>query len=264
MNIDEYRALIADEKSNQNNESENKIDEKPIENTDTDVKTDENTNTNVEENKNTLPEVIEIEGVGEVTVDELKKGYLRTSDYTKKTQKLARQVEEANEAIEFYENVKSNPELLDTLKEKTFVPRNLDPIQSKIMNLENRVYDLMLQNEIITLQNKYDDFDVKEVLETAHQKNINDLEDAYLLVKSQKIPKHEEVNIDELKKKLREEILEEVKNENGTRTIISPEGNEKIIEDNEPKLSEAEKKVARNMFIDSKNPYVEYAKWRDK
>ena len=46
-----------------------------------------------------------IEGFGDYTVDELKEfknGYLRQSDYTKKTQELARQREEANDALEVY------------------------------------------------------------------------------------------------------------------------------------------------------------------
>ena len=64
------------------------------------------------------PETVHIEGFGDYTLDELKEfknGYLRQSDYTRKTQELARQREEANEALEVYEYLRNNPHLVNAL-----------------------------------------------------------------------------------------------------------------------------------------------------
>ena len=67
-----------------------------------------------EETKPTIPDKIQIDGIGEVTIDELKSGYLRIQDYTKKTQEVSRKRKENEEAISFYEEIKRNPQLLNS------------------------------------------------------------------------------------------------------------------------------------------------------
>ena len=258
MNIDDYRAMIAQEKEDATHKSEQTQtpnETKPIE-----KPKEEPT----QENKiETLPDKLTIDGVGEITLDELKKGYLRTSDYTRKTQEVNKQRKEAEEAIKFYENLKSNPELAQEIASKTQIPRDLDPTQAKVVELENKLYDMMLQNEINNLQHKYPDFEVREVLPIAHEKGLLNLEDAYLLSKSQKTPtskSQENINVDDLKKQLREEIIKELDNEkNSTRTIISTNSTDVHLDD-KPKMSEAERKVAKGMHLTDE----EYIKWRDK
>lgn len=208
------------------------------------------------------PETIEIDGK-EVPIDELKNGYLRQSDYTKKTQEVTRQRKEAEEAIRFYEQLKSNPYFAKQVAEqtKTQLPPNLDPATAKIMELENKIYDMMLEKEISELTNKYDDFEVKDVLSVAHEKNITNLEDAYLLAKSRKTSdkKEEKVDVSKLKDEIRQELLKELESEKNTKSIISSSDNGAPKDDGLPKLSKQELKIATHMNMTPE----EYAKWRD-
>ncbi|MDD4804810.1 MAG: hypothetical protein PHN69_06625 [Candidatus Pacebacteria bacterium] len=266
MNIDEFRAIKAQQEEATPPTEQTKPPE--TENTPTNPpeipptepsKPPEST----KETKPTIPDKIKIDGIGEITVDELKNGYLRTQDYTKKTQEVSRKRKENEEAISFYEQVKQNPQLLQQIASgEAPTPHQLNPLQAKVLELEANLYDMKLENEINRLQIKYPDFEVREVLEIAHEKKMLDLEDAYLLSKSAK--PSESVNADELKKQLREEILKEIEAEkNTTTTVITPGNSGTVYEENAPKLTEAEKKVASRMFRKAKDPYAEYEKWKN-
>lgn len=274
MNIEEFRALKAQEQakeSEKTNETkvENKTDDKKVETPE--VKQEDKKEENkIDENKEKpttetkIPEKVIIDGIGEVSFDELTKGYLRQSDYTRKTQELARQSKEAKEALDFYNQLKNNPQVVEKLKEITPVPSSIDPTTAKIIELETKLYDMMLQNEIDKLQAKYPDFEVREVLQVAYDKKIANLEDAYLLLKSTKNVKEQPVDIEALKKQLREEIMKELNSQKDTSTIISTNDNANPIKEiDTPKISPAEEKVAKKMFRDVKNPIAEYIKWRD-
>lgn len=208
----------------------------------------------------TLPEKITIEGVGEVTLDELRNGYLRQSDYTKKTQEVSRKAKEVEEAVTVYEQLKANPQITQQMFQNAQIPATLDPTQSKVIELENKLYDMMLEREIETLQSKYSDFEVREVLKTAHEKNITNLEDAYILTKSHKPVVETPQNLEEVKKQLRQELLKEIEQErNATQSIISSNDGVAVVQDTSPKLSESERKVASMMKMSD----ADYAKWRD-
>lgn len=214
----------------------------------------------VEEVTQTIPEKITIEGVGEVTLDELRNGYLRQADYTKKTQEVSRKTKEVEEAVKVYEQLKTNPQLTQQLFTNGQVPANLDPTQMKVVELENKLYDMMLEKEIETLQSKYSDFEIREVLQTAQAKNITNLEDAYILAKSQKPVTQTPQSLEEVKKQLRQELLKEIEQErSATQSIISSNDGVAVIADNSPKLSEGERKVAKMMKLSD----VDYVKWRD-
>ena len=172
MNIEQYRALKAQEEASKAQQQVEQPTTPPV----------EETKPVTEETK---PITVEIDGK-EVTIEELKNGYLRQADYTRKTQQLANQRREFEDAVKLYEHLKSNPEILQQLQQVIDVPRTLDPTQAKVIELEQKVYDMMLEREIEILQNKYPDFEVREVLEMASQKQLTNLEDAYHLVKSSK------------------------------------------------------------------------------
>jgi len=248
--------------------SDTKTDEKPPENnpqnpkpSETPSKSPEN---QTEQTQTKIPETIYLEGIGEITIDELRKGYLRNKDYTQKTQEVSRQRKEAEEAIEFVKQIRENPEVLQRIINGQ-KPQQIDPLIQKILELEATIYDMKVEREIESLQQKYDDFDVREVLEIAHDKKILNLEDAYLLLKSMKKPASEtNLNIDELKQQIRKEVLKELEAEaETTRTVITSGNDGAVYEDNTPKLTEQEMKVARHMFRNSKDPYAEYAKWKN-
>ena len=66
------------------------------------------------------PQYIELDGE-QLTLEqirEFKQGYLRQSDYTKKTQILAQERERLKEAVELYDYLQSNPEIAQRLVEE--------------------------------------------------------------------------------------------------------------------------------------------------
>lgn len=257
MNIEQYRALKAQEEASK---AQPPVEQPttPKEEPTVEQPTEEQP-TEVEEDK---PITVEIDGK-EVTIEELKNGYLRQSDYTRKTQEVSRKRKEVEEAVQLYEHLKQNPEIAMKIQEVTNVPRNLDPTQAKVIELEQRMYDMMLEREIETLQSKYDDFEVMEVIEMASKKQLTNLEDAYHLVKMSKgetstKPK-DTVDLDKLKEEVKRELLKEIEGNVDTSSIIASGKEDVVKPPNTPTLSQAEIKVATSMGMSPD----EYAKWRD-
>ena len=249
MNIEQYRALKAQESAQPQQPVEQVV--APVT-----VPVVETVVTKPEEPK---PITVEIDGK-EVTIDELKNGYLRQSDYTKKTQDLSRERSETKEAIEFYDYLKANPTVVQQIQTNGGqVPDRIDPTLSKVKELEDKMYDMMLQNEIEGLTSKYPDFEIKDVLEIAKNKGITNLEDAYILSKSSKITNNS-LDVDKLKEDLRKEILKDLESErNSTQTIISTNSQGSVVDTNLPTLSPTEVKVAKMMKLSD----ADYVKWRD-
>jgi len=245
MNIEQYRALKAQEEASKAQQQVEQPTTPPV----------EETKPVTEETK---PITVEIDGK-EVTIEELKNGYLRQADYTRKTQQLANQRRELEDAVKLYEHLKSNPEILQQLQQVIDVPRTLDPTQAKVIELEQKVYDMMLEREIEILQNKYPDFEVREVLEMASQKQLTNLEDAYHLVKSSKGGTQQTLDVEKLKEELRKEILKEIESNVETSSIITPNGGGVVEAPDTPTLSQSEIKVATSMGMTP----AEYAAWRD-
>ena len=185
----------------------------------------------------------------------MKNGYLRQSDYTKKTQEVSKLRKEAEEAMKIAEFVKSNPQLAQSIGVEP-----INPFMNKISELEEQLYDMKLEKEIETLTNKYSDFEVLEVLQVAHDKGLTNLEDAYKIVKSNKPVIQPSVNIDEIREQIKNELLKEFGVDENTKikTVISSGANAQIT-NNAPSISEAEAKVARFMKLTPE----EYIKWRD-
>lgn len=310
MNIDEYRAMVEREKEEsskdqpQSEENQDEVVETPEEKTTAETPTDETTDetnppvensqeqtkeeVNHESTKSEEPpkgDKIVIDGVGEVSLDDVKewqKGYLRTQDYTRKTQEVAQQRKEAEEAINLYNYLKANPHIAEDMLRKeqettgnTNNLKNVDPSQARVSEMEQKMYDMMLQLEIRDLQDKYDDFEVREVLTYAQKEGLDDLEKAYRFNKAERLttpPKSQEtqsqetnqepaIDAEELKKQLRAEILADIEKEReSTQTIISSNDSTPPSQNNDPVLSDQEKVMAQNFHM----TFDEYAKWRDK
>ena len=249
MNIDQYRAIKAQE------QQQTQEVEQPAVVQEVKVETPQEQETKVEENVD-KPNTVNINGE-EITIDELTKGYLRQSDYTRKTQEIANQRKEVSDAVLLYETLKNNPEATEAIKSNIKIPSSIDPTQARVIELEQKVFDMMLDNEITKLQNKYPDFEVMEVLEVARDKKLTNLEDAYKLSRSINT-KNNNVDIDKLKEQLRKEIQEEIKS---TSTVISNNGyNTPSVRDNSPKLSPSELKVANGFGMTAN----EYVSWKNK
>lgn len=163
---------------------------------------------------------VNVDGLGEVALSELRDGYLRQSDYTRKTQELARQREEipnleiASQFLSAYEvdpvsTVRSLAEqhglslaearavvqeaaAQEQAQESSFqLPPEIqqklaivDQIQAKLQQQELQA---QIEHEISTLKDKYkEDFDEAEVVQYALLKQTPDLELAFLALQSQK------------------------------------------------------------------------------
>lgn len=270
MDLMEYRAMKAQEatdstKGEQPNAQAVQSTTEPIQQTNPETKPGEPTSSTnplettpqVEPNPttSTLPETIDVNGQ-KVSLEELTKGYLRQSDYTKKTQEVARQAREAQEALAVFNQIKQNPELAEQLQ--------INPLELENQALQQNYYDLMLQQEVSTLSSKYADFEVSEILDFALQHNMENLEDAYLLNKQYKgnvqssapsTPNTQAIDVEALKAQIRAELLAE----QNTSTIISTNGGAPPTTQATPQLSESEIRVARMMKLSNED----YVKWRD-
>lgn len=289
MNIDDYRRIKAEQeaKKQEPNEegatektpsTEDKVDPTPPkeETVETpakeDIKPTETGDKGASEpEEKKTAETIHIEGVGDIPIDELKNGYLRQSDYTKKTQEVSNQRKEAEDALKLYQQLKSDPQMAEMIKEKGAgkLPPNADPTTAKIYELETKMYDMMVEKDVELLSVKYNDFDARNVLQLAYDKNL-ELEDAYHLWKGsnqQQIqtekkatPTPVESDLEAEKERIRQEVLAEIQAEKkATRTTISSNSSTQPVTQDDPKVSPAEDKVRRGMGM----TVEEYVTWRD-
>lgn len=267
MNLIEYRAMVAQEAEQKNStpqiEEQSNVQAEQsstgtVEVTNTETNQTQQTSTPpVTETKveqPTLPETIEINGK-QVPLDELKSGYLRQSDYTQKTQALAQEKRQLEEAIRIMEQVKQNPEVAKTL--------NYDEREARLRELEANYNDLLLAQEINTLSSKYADFDADSVLQFAVDKQMVNLEDAYLLYKSTSVstpnePSTAPVDMEAIKAQIRAELKAEMEAEQNTSSIISTNQGTPPTSDNAPQLSPEEVRIAQAFRMSPE----EYAKWR--
>lgn len=236
MNVDEYMALKAQEESKVK-EPDQPAD-KPVEEEKKQAEPTPEPKEEIKEEPKKEEEVktnkLHIDGIGDVDIDEIKEwknGYLRQTDYTKKTQSLANQKKEVEDAVEVYNYLKSNPDVAKRLAEGDTITKDEKKIVSKVdPNMQNmsaltqQIEMLTLRMEIQDLESKYKDFDVREVLSKAQEDGIDDLEKAYKLVKAEKVMNtpQQEVDIDALRKQIKSELLDEMKKEKiVTQSIIS-------------------------------------------
>ena len=275
MNIDQFRALKQEMQTDSGSEQPNvqavetstgTEGQAQTETTQVPDSTEQARDAQPNDQTETNPTKISIEGLGEVDPKEIlewKNGYLRQSDYTKKTQEIANQKREMEDALALYQKVKNTPEIAEQASQQYNIP-NLDPSQQRLIELENKLMDMQLEREINLLQSKYDDFEVREVLTVAQEKGLMNLEDAYLLAKSLREPVNapaDTVDTETLREQLRQELLKEIAEEKAsTQTMISSNSNNTPVRDDTPTLSPTEARVAQMMKMSA----VEYAKWRDK
>lgn len=280
MNIDEYRAMVEQEKAEQDStqkeqphvqaEQTTTPDSTPEEATPNQEQTSTESQPNGENAGDATPEeqpqTIKL-GEKEVSlkeIEEWERGYLRQSDYTKKTQELSAERRKLEEARSLQEKITSNPELAKQLAEEHNIT-SLDPQQQRVVELETKVYELELEREVSTLQQKYEDFDVREVLTYAHENKTNSLEDAYKLVKASKPETtptqapEPPIDVEKITADIEARIRKELETKMATTSIIGTGGNGAPPQDNTPTLSAGEQRVAQMMGLSP----VDYAKWKN-
>ena len=129
----------------------------------------------------------------EIPIDELEQGYLRQSDYTRKTQDLAAQRAQLAEAEELMAALQSDPQAtLEALQRHLIGDdsdlEDLDPLEMEVREHrqfieQQRSQELQyeVEDELAGLEDEYGEFDWDEVLEFAIDREIPDLEAALLL-----------------------------------------------------------------------------------
>jgi len=228
-------------------------------NPETDTKSDQQTQTTETVEAN-LPDKWIIDGVGEVTADDIKEwklGNMRLSDYTRKTQELAAEKRKVKDALELYEHLKSNPDIVEALENgDTSVIRDnpilqkLKPKDEKMTQAELELASLKLDTQIKDLKAKYPDFDEMKVLEEADKRGIADLEFVYKAISATDI---ESVRA-QIEKEVREKLTKEIQ-QNGleTSTFVKTEQPSTLANYG---LSPEEQAIADNMGVS----YKDYAR----
>lgn len=273
MNIDQYRAMVAQEKA----EAEAKAN---VQTEQTPTVTTQQTNqaqgegnqvpvvegaegqTQAEQSTNQTSQTVIIDGQ-EYTLDEIKNGMMRQSDYTKKTQELARQRQTVERTSKFYQDALSNETVVNALDEAGI--EYTDPQQLQYEELNAKYHDMLLEKEVERLQDTYEDFDALAVMRYAYDNGHEDLEDAFHIMYSkgmfdveEEAPTSQAIDVEALKEQIRQELRAELQSNVDTGTIITSGSASAPIKDNAPVLSDQERKVARMMRMSEED----YAKWR--
>ena len=126
-----------------------------------------------------------------------------------------------------------------------FVP---DELTKKVKEMEEFIEEQRYNSYVSGLKNKYSDFDEDKVLEYAEKHDVLNLEVAY-----------KAMNIEELRKQIKEELLNELKqNSLETQSIVGGVSQKPINQDESVRLSSREERIARAMGMTPS----EYNKWR--
>lgn len=205
---------------------------------------------------------VHIEGFGDFTVDELKEfrnGYLRQSDYTRKTQELARQRQEAQDALELYDYLRDNPQMVEALMKmdnganaqtiQRATPENA--MMQQIIHTQKAMEIEMRLNE---LKSKYgNDIDEVALFQKANQLKTNDLEFVYKALQYDNLLAEKQQAQQTAANSLQAEIDA---NKKAVSTIVSPRQSNVVTQT--PTLSADEKRVAALMGLSESD----YLKWK--
>ena len=232
MNLDQFREIKA--KELEASKQEQPKDTKQVEETKPETK---------QEETNTAPQKFNIPGIGEVDIEELKSGYLRQSDYTKKTQEISTQKNEVKDAVVLYEFMKANPEVAKLVLEKAPQVKGVSKEEQRIRELESEIALQKKNVEIADLASKDKNFNLVEVEKIMEERKLHSLTDAYKIWKSDN--GKPDLDLESITKKIREDILKELNANVDTRTIVDGKGGD--VTHTQPELTAIEKKIAKNL-----------------
>ena len=170
--------------------------------------------------------------------------------------------EKTQSALELYKYLEQNPHLVQAMRNvdmegyknlNNFVP---DELTKKVKEMEDFIEEQRYEKYVNGLKNKYSDFDEDKVLEYAEKHDVLNLEVAYKAMKADSI---KEPNVEELRKQIKEELLNELKqNSLETQSIVGGVSQKPINQDESVRLSSREERIAKAMGMTPS----EYAKWR--
>lgn len=170
--------------------------------------------------------------------------------------------EETQSALDLYRYLEQNPHLVQAMRQvdvegynklNNYVP---DELTKKVKEMEEFIEEQRYNQYVNGLKAKYSDFDEDKVLEYAEKNDVLNLEVAYKAMKADSV---KEPNIEELRQQIKNELLEELKqNSLSTQSIVGGLSQKPIKQDETVSLSNREQRIARAMGMSAN----EYAKWR--
>ena len=196
--------------------------------------------------------------------EELRRLYEERFGKEEETQEEASPVydEETQSALELYKYLEQNPHLVQAMRDvdvegyknlNNFVP---DELTKRVKEMEEFIEEQRYNSYITGLKSKYSDFDEDKVLEYAEKHDVLNLEVAYKAMKADSI---KEPNVEELRKQIKEELLNELKqNSLETQSIVGGVSQKPINQDESVRLSSREERIAKAMGMTPS----EYNKWR--
>ena len=208
------------------------------------------------------PDTVHIEGFGDYTLDELKEfknGYLRQSDYTRKTQELARQREEANDALEVYEYLRNNPHLVNALMQMDNgqvnpVVQKATPENAMMQQILHTQKAMEIEMKLNDLKSKYgNDIDEVALFQKANQLKTEDLEFVYKALQYDNLVAQQASAVQAAATQMQAEIDA---NKSAVSTIVGT--NQSAVTRPQKSLTDAEKRVAAQMGISE----ADYLKWK--
>jgi len=234
----------------------------------------DNTGEVVETEKQTEQEHVDVQKYNidgeEFTLEQIKEwklGNMRQADYSRKTQEVAKQRKEVEEAVKLYEYIKENPDVATALRDVDYSGnvddklKSLTPEQQRVQELEYKLAEKELDETISNLKSKYPDFNEVEVMQECDKRKIFDLEFVYGAMKGLKPT--EQVDVEAIRKQAIEEakqqLMAELKaNTDSTTTIITTESGQAIQVQPGDNLTPQEKTFCDKRGYD----YNEYAQWK--
>ena len=270
MNIDEYRAMKAELEQEQVEQTggadDAQVEQNPTvtpeqspQETEQVQSPQEPTAQQEQVGQTEVPSVIKY-GEAEYEVESLIKAKQEAEILRQQQIEVQRQLQQAQTAQQYYNKLMENPEYA-----KAFAQNNglayIDPKEQAVQELQNRYNQMLLEREIENMQIKYKDFNPQEVVKYAYEKNIGNLEDAYILMGARNGSKQGNPDIDSIREQIRQEIQNELQSNVNTGSLIGGSGGGgKPVQPDAPELSAQEIKVARGLGLTPK----EYAFYKNK
>lgn len=271
MNLDEYREMKAAEQST---ETEGAVDVQAVEATTTSteqtvqtetqttgVSAEQGSQETAQIESSTAPSSVYDLGGKQYTTEELEALVTNQSKLLEEKREIERLREQNKIQSEYYNKIQENPEFAKQFA-STFNLPYLTPEQQKLKEMNDNYNLLLVKTEMNDLKHKYGDIDEKSVIELAIERNLNSLEDAYLVLearKAQSNPRGKDVDLEALQEQIRQQVLAELQSKVDTSSIIDTRISGKEVVDNTPKLTPAELRVASAMKMKPE----EYAKWKN-
>lgn len=170
------------------------------------------------EQPSATPSTYDIDGE-QYTLDQIKEwrqGNMRQSDYTRKSQEVARARQENKDAIELYEFMRNNPEIVQKLNEEVpdnEVAKNLT-VDPRVIELDTKIRTMEIEKALDKVKSEMKDANEIDILQIATDRRIT-IEDAFQIWKGQ--------NMDKIVKSKASEIVSKTQeNAQKTKTLINP------------------------------------------